>query len=203
MTVWSAPRGRPAEERLTDTPRRAFVSRPVAFSHAHTTLFMRLRRTVTVLVGALALIVLVVVVGYVGLVKYLESNPQDLSGLEHRVVAQNQKQLTVLLPYTEEQKGRGLAGTPQLPEDTALLLRSTDGDTRISMLGMRFALDIIWLDADCRVVHFVEGAKPGVLHRPVHSGPSEAVSVLEMAAGGAAIHGLNYTGATLNCPGLD
>ncbi len=154
------------------------------------------------LVGVLALIMLVVVVGYVGLVKYLESNPQDLSGLEHRVVVQKQKQLTVLLPYTEEQKGRGLAGTPQLPEDAALLLRSTDGDTRISMLGMRFALDIVWLDADCNVVHVAEGAQPGILHWPVHGAPVEAASVLEMAAGSAALHDLNHSGATLNCSSL-
>lgn len=154
------------------------------------------------MVVAVALIAVVLVAAGIGFVKYLESHPQDLSALEHRTVAQNGRELTVLLPETEEQKGRGLAGVSELPRDTALLLRSADGDTRISMLGMRFALDLVWLDAECRVVHVAEGAQPGILHRPVYSTPVKAASVLEMPAGSAADHDLNQTGTTLNCSDL-
>ncbi len=156
-----------------------------------------------VLAVLLAVVVLVLGLAHVGLVAHLKSHPQNLSLLQRCLVVTSGGQLTVLLPQTEEEKGRGLAGTLPLERDTALLLRSADGDTRISMLGMRYPLDILWLDADCTVVHVVEGARPGILHRPVHRGPVDAVSVLEMAAGSAAIHGLNRIGATLNCPELD
>jgi uncharacterized membrane protein (UPF0127 family) len=83
-----------------------------------------------------------------------------------------------------------------MPADTALLLRSADGDTRISMLGMKFPLDLVWFDDGCRVVHIVERApsRPWPLF---HSSPHPARGVLELLAGQAEQYGLDVRGSKL------
>jgi uncharacterized membrane protein (UPF0127 family) len=55
---------------------------------------------------------------------------------------------------------RGLAGLRALPPHAALLLPRTRS---IHTLGMRFALDLIWLDGAGRVVRIDRGVRPGRL----------------------------------------
>jgi uncharacterized protein len=51
----------------------------------------------------------------------------------------------------------GLAGLRALPPATALLLPRTRS---VHTLGMRFALDLVWLDRDGRVVRTDRGVRP-------------------------------------------
>lgn len=51
----------------------------------------------------------------------------------------------------------GLAGLRALPPATALLLPRTRS---IHTLGMRFALDLLWLDDEGRVVRIDRGVRP-------------------------------------------
>jgi len=51
----------------------------------------------------------------------------------------------------------GLAGLRALPPATALLLPRTRS---IHTCGMRFALDLVWLDDDQRVVRIDRGVRP-------------------------------------------
>ena len=51
----------------------------------------------------------------------------------------------------------GLAGLRALPPATALLL---PGTRSIHTCGMRFALDLVWLDDDGRVVRTDRGVRP-------------------------------------------
>lgn len=51
----------------------------------------------------------------------------------------------------------GLAGLRSLPPGTALLL---PGTRSIHTLGMRFALDLVWLDDDGRVVRVDRDVRP-------------------------------------------
>lgn len=51
----------------------------------------------------------------------------------------------------------GLAGLRALPPGAALLLPRTRS---VHTLGMRFALDLYWLDADRRVVRVDRGVRP-------------------------------------------
>ncbi len=55
---------------------------------------------------------------------------------------------------------RGLAGLPHLEPGEALLIRRCRS---VHTLGMRFALDLVWLDADDRVVRVDRGVPPGRL----------------------------------------
>ncbi|WP_437583405.1 DUF192 domain-containing protein [Paramicrobacterium sp. CJ85] len=149
-----------------------------------------------VVIGLLAL----AAVGLVGLNRFLANRPQDIELLPRRTVTQNGLTLHVLVPETEEQKGRGLSGIEALPANTGLLLRSVDGDTRISMLGMRFPLDLVWLDDQCAVLHVVAAAAPGPWPLS-HSSPHQASAVLELSSGDAARYGLDRPGAQMeSCP---
>ncbi len=70
---------------------------------------------------------------------------------------------------------RGLAGLAQMPDGVALLLPRTRS---VHTLGMRFALDLVWLDEDGHVVRIDRHVRPGRLRSS-----RAARSVLERAAG--------------------
>jgi uncharacterized membrane protein (UPF0127 family) len=72
---------------------------------------------------------------------------------------------------------RGLAGLPALPAARALHLRPCRA---VHTFGMRFALDLVWLDAAGRVVR-IDRSVPPRRHRAC----LRARSVLEVPAGGA------------------
>lgn len=58
-------------------------------------------------------------------------------------------------------KARGLMFRDSLPEDYVLLMKfSREGDHKIWMFGMRFPLDLIFLDSDKRVVGIHENVRP-------------------------------------------
>ena len=69
---------------------------------------------------------------------------------------------------------RGLAGLRALPPGTALLLPRTRS---IHTFGMRFALDLIWLDGDDRIVRIDRGVPPRRLRACRH-----ARAVIELPA---------------------
>ena len=71
---------------------------------------------------------------------------------------------------------RGLMGSDALAEGEALLLV---GDSSIHTLFMRYAIDVVYLDADDVVVAIDEKVPPGRIGRFVR----RARSVLELAAG--------------------
>ncbi len=70
---------------------------------------------------------------------------------------------------------RGLAGLDRLPEDQALLIERCRS---IHTVGMRFALDLLWLDAAGRVIRLDTNVKPYRLRTCVR-----ARSVIETNAG--------------------
>jgi uncharacterized membrane protein (UPF0127 family) len=72
---------------------------------------------------------------------------------------------------------RGLLGRDGLPEGCGLLI---DHCGAIHTLGMRFALDVVFLDAGWRVVRVVAGVRPG---RWFVWGGWRARRVLEVASG--------------------
>ena len=96
---------------------------------------------------------------------------------------------------TPESRALGLGGRDAMAPDSGMLFDL--GETRIpsfSMRGMRFPLDIIWIDGDMRV----QGIEADVPHRPgvppaelASYAPDVAVRyVLELNAGAAAAAGI-------------
>lgn len=71
----------------------------------------------------------------------------------------------------------GLLGRDHLAEGGGLLI---PGCRSIHMIGMRFAIDVVYMDGDLRVCKLVEGLRPWRL-----SASLAADSVLELPAGAA------------------
>jgi uncharacterized membrane protein (UPF0127 family) len=78
----------------------------------------------------------------------------------------------------ESNRLRGLIGRPSLPPDEALLIRRCRS---VHTVGMRFAIDLVWLDADGLPLR-VDRAVPPLRVRTC----LQARAVLECAAGSGA-----------------
>lgn len=78
---------------------------------------------------------------------------------------------------------RGLLGRTALAPGEGLWLKGTNG---VHTLGMRFAIDVLFLDQEQRVLAIRHGLSPGRLAGAVRG----ATSCLELAAGTARRHGL-------------
>ncbi len=90
--------------------------------------------------------------------------------------------LDVRIAVTRRARLLGLAGLSSLPPGVGLLLPETRS---IHTCFMRFSLDLLWLDAEGRVLHVDPGVAPWRLRywRP-------ARSVVELSAGGWLAHDL-------------
>ena len=75
-------------------------------------------------------------------------------------------------------KFRGLLGTDGIAPGQGCWL---EGASSVHMFGMRYALDIVFLDRDSRIVRLVPGLRPWAISPLVPS----ARAVLEIAAGRA------------------
>lgn len=78
---------------------------------------------------------------------------------------------------------KGLLGTSELPRGQALWIRPCDG---VHMFGMRYAIDVLFVDQENRVVKCVEGLRPGRLARS-----SGAAGAIEFPAGWIGASGVN------------
>lgn len=88
------------------------------------------------------------------------------------------------------QRLRGLMLTPSLPDHQALLIPRC---ASVHTLGMRFALDLVYLDRQGTVIKLVPGLKPWRLS---WGGPT-ARHTLEMSAGGIARYGIRLGSTSL------
>ena len=89
---------------------------------------------------------------------------------------------------------RGLLGRPQLQQDEGLLLSPC---AQVHTLGMRYPLDIIFLDKVGAVIKCVEALKPNRL-----TASSKAHHTLELSPGSIERTGIK-AGDRLNWKGLD
>jgi len=99
----------------------------------------------------------------------------------------------LVLADTADRRAAGLSNRDAVPHDGMLLQWDAPGRHPIWMSEMRFALDIVWLDADGRVVSVLADvppctAAPCPLYEP--AGSEASTAVLELPAGKAATYGL-------------
>ena len=85
--------------------------------------------------------------------------------------------------HTHWTRLRGLLGTRSLPEGDGLWIRPC---RQVHMFGMRYPIDVVFVDADQRVVGLTSDLQPGRVS-PKFAG---ATSVLELPAGTIARTGL-------------
>lgn len=80
-------------------------------------------------------------------------------------------------------RGLGLMGRKSLEEETGFWIEPCKG---VHTLGMRFALDVVYLKSDGEVLHLLEGVPPWRLCPFVW----KARAVLELPAGAVSRHGI-------------
>ena len=88
---------------------------------------------------------------------------------------------------TQEQKTKGLDVRSSMAENQAMLFPFPDENNYgFWMKGMKFPIDIIWINADKKVVHIEHSLPPCTgsdLTCPIHSPSEKAKYVLETTAG--------------------
>jgi uncharacterized protein len=97
---------------------------------------------------------------------------ERLAGLEEQTLDGG---LTMLVARSSRERRRGLARMTPLPAGYGLRIRTSS----IHTFGMRFALDLVWLGRDGRVLRVDRGVGPSRMKLCVR-----ARSVVETAAGG-------------------
>ena len=96
---------------------------------------------------------------------------------------------------TPEARTRGLSGREALPPGHGMLFLFDEPAVQgMWMPDMRFPLDIVWLDAELRVVHVTEGAQPcpsepTAANCPTYGSRFRAKYAIEMTAGQAGSYG--------------
>lgn len=97
---------------------------------------------------------------------------------------------TLLETQTEEQHRLGLGAVNKLPKDHGMLF-SGSGTMGIWMKGMKYSIDIIWLDKNGTVLHVEHSVHPKTYPKTFTNPPgSFAVNVVELNAGVAKQLGL-------------
>ncbi len=96
----------------------------------------------------------------------------------------NGQQLTLLETQTAEERALGLGVVEKLPKNHGMIF---PGQKLISiwMKGMKFPIDIIWLDKDNRVIHTVRDARPESYPQTTFINPkgTDARMVIELNTG--------------------
>lgn len=99
-------------------------------------------------------------------------------------------EIVLLLARTPAERTRGLSGRERLAEGQGMLfIYEREDRYGFWMPDMRFSIDIIWLDADMRVVDVKENATPES-YPEVFEPKAPALYVLEVPAGYAAKYGI-------------
>jgi hypothetical protein len=122
-----------------------------------------------------------------------EAGPQ-MGLAEAAVLLPSGTRLRVELAVTPAQRAKGLMHRDSLPEDRGMLFLFSFPDAHFFwMRDTKIALDILWLDAEGKILHVVRGAEPCSAMPCPHYAPPEgtrASFVLEIGEGQAARYGL-------------
>ncbi len=111
-----------------------------------------------------------------------------------QVILPNGKKIRAEVLVRPEDLMRGMMFREELPEDRGMLfLHDRAGSYPYWMYQVRIPLDIIWMDANRRIVELVADAPPcrgRPQECPSYGGTVESLIVLELAAGSIQRHGL-------------
>ena len=102
------------------------------------------------------------------------------------------KEITVIIADTKELRENGLSGYKEINSSKGMLFVFSDpGFYGFWMKNMRFPIDIIWFDANRRIVDVWENATPESYPK-VHTPVVPAQYVLEVGTGYFANHALKH-----------
>jgi uncharacterized membrane protein (UPF0127 family) len=85
---------------------------------------------------------------------------------------------------SEDEREKGLSGTPSLATDRAMLfVFPNDSKWGIWMKDMNYPIDIVWLDSGHKVVHMVKNAQPSSYPDTIFQPERPARYVIELVSG--------------------
>ncbi|HEY8140629.1 MAG TPA: DUF192 domain-containing protein [Nitrososphaera sp.] len=113
------------------------------------------------------------------------SIPPAVDSYKQINVTVNGIHLVTDIASTGDQRSKGLSVKDDLKENEAMLfVFSKESEHGFYMKGMKFPIDIIWLDSNMEVVHIEHSLEPcGPDSCPTYRPDSEALYVLETVAG--------------------
>jgi uncharacterized protein len=152
---------------------------------------MRAAIAIVIVLGAVAAIVIGVVLLFSPVYTVVSGNPVPimneggLEGYNQTVIYINDVGLLADIADTPEKKTVGLGVRNGMDEGEAMLfLFDVEGRHSFWMHGMKFPIDIIWLDSDKTVVHIEHNLQPCTpLDCPSYQPDEDALYVLETVAG--------------------
>jgi uncharacterized membrane protein (UPF0127 family) len=110
----------------------------------------------------------------------------------------------VTVADTDRLREKGLSGHPGLaPDEGMLFVFDADGMPGFWMKGMRFSIDILWLDQDGKIVHIAREVAPRTYPK-TYAPPVPSRYVLELPAGFVRTHNVrvgNFVRWPRPCPG--
>jgi uncharacterized membrane protein (UPF0127 family) len=103
---------------------------------------------------------------------------------------------TARVAKTSTELEKGLSDTRGLGEDQAMILvYDKDGKWPVTMKGMKYPIDIVWLDKDKKVVYIVKNATPESYPYDVFVPKADARFVVEVPAGTTGKKAITINGA--------
>lgn len=102
-----------------------------------------------------------VIIGVVGMMSIPKDVKLEQSEFPMGIIKIDDVTLQVQIADTKPLQTRGLMFQEKLPYDQGMLFIFEGDETRsMWMLNMQFALDLIWIDSDGKVVHIEKDAQP-------------------------------------------
>ena len=127
------------------------------------------------------IIIAIVIAGYVAVIG---SSGKPMSGNDTTIVITiADVELKVWLADNMAKRAQGLSGTKSLPKDGGMLFDfGTPTTPGFWMKDMNYAIDIIWIDENLKVIGTTENVEPNTFPRTFNP-PSPIRYVLEVQAG--------------------
>jgi uncharacterized protein len=120
-----------------------------------------------------------------------QKSPQEISSVEYMMLNIHGVEVRAEVVDTPKDRNTGLSGRESLAEGKGMLFIFEDVDTHsFWMPDMRFALDIIWLDENMKVVYIKENATPES-YPELFIPSTPAKYVLEVPSGFSKEEGIN------------
>lgn len=114
-----------------------------------------------------------------------------VNGYRQVNVTVNGFELVADIAATRDQQAKGLGVKDTMAEDEGMLFVFTkERQHPFWMYGMKFPIDIIWLDGNRTVVHIEHSLDPCGVTCPTYTPDSNSLYVLETVAGFAKDHGV-------------
>ena len=155
-----------------------------------------MRRNIIMIVAGVAVIAIITAIIITDTpVPFVQSNESQIKYETQKITIDN-VQLTVEIADDSEKIQKGLMYRNRLPDNQGMLfVFEKESKYQFWMLNMKFNLDMIWINANGKVVHIVENATPCVDATQTSLctyNPDEPASyVLEVNSGFVKKHGIN------------